>query len=105
MVNQQVNFVNVLLATPSYFLEGTDYKLPLMKNALVLSQLSSNVSSGTSYIDDNKRYASQHISFQIYPNKSGVFSIPSMSFTVATVADNKGKQYQKEGDDISRWFL
>ncbi|WP_220753109.1 BatD family protein [Shewanella sp. KT0246] len=84
---QQVN-VNLLIATPSYFVDSAEFNLPVVDNALVVNE-STYRASGSTMID-GKRYSSQRWSFQIYPNQPGVYSIPPMRVT-AFVADDEGK--------------
>ncbi|GEM81198.1 BatD family protein [Vibrio superstes] len=81
---EQVN-LEFLAATNQYFMDSPEFSAPYISNAMV-KQEKTSVVSGFSYIDGEK-VASQRWSIQVYPNKEGVYLIPSMTVTLSTVDD------------------
>ncbi|GEA52248.1 hypothetical protein VIN01S_30520 [Vibrio inusitatus NBRC 102082] len=82
---QQVN-LQFEATTKQYFMDGPQYSLPYVANAMVKQENKSTL-SGYSFINDEK-FTSQRWSIQVYPNKVGVYLIPSMTVTLTTANED-----------------
>lgn len=82
---EQVN-LEFTAITEQYFVDSPEYSMPYIANAMVKQERPS-VLPGYTYID-GKKYTSQRWSVQVYPNKAGVYLIPSMDVSVFTVGDD-----------------
>ncbi|HHP0461233.1 TPA: BatD family protein [Vibrio harveyi] len=82
---EQVN-LEFTAITEQYFVDSPEYSMPYIANAMIKQERSS-VLPGYTYID-GKKYTSQRWSIQVYPNKAGVYLIPSMDVSLFTVGDD-----------------
>ncbi len=82
---EQVN-LELTALTEQYFVDSPKYSMPSIANAMVKQERPS-VLPGYTYID-GKKYTSQRWSIQVYPNKVGVFLIPSMEVSLYTVGND-----------------